>query len=368
MNKEAVINFFSNNSATSDNNDDVVIDSSVNKQILDNLGLEYKKITDGFKITKKQGSNIYFFIDFDSCIGNLKHKKNDKKIKEIFIVEKRQFYSAEEVIDSLSIQNKLIDIINSKHIADYRDEANQKLIFLSDTIGRVDISLSHVGFSEIYFQSNNNLSNYVDQINEELNHIETQSIFKDCIVRLFTQNPKIKKNIHVLLSYIDCLYEDFYRNINLYKSQYTFDKFLTEFDKKKEEYIKHYTDFFSSIVSKLYAIPIQIGGYVFLLSRTSDETLWTIVALSVIIFVGFFTNFIYGMTLDNTEFFKSEFDEKTTLIKDKLKLQDDKKFNKDVEGIKNRVLKILNALKVLKWLNILISLLFLLICLYKLIC
>lgn len=366
MNKQSIIDFFENNDITSNNDDDIIVKLEVEERLLDDLDFNYRKTIDGFVIEKKQKNNVYFFDSFDSCIGNLKHKKNNK-IKNIFIVKEKQFYDAQKVLDCLVSRDKLIDLIRSQKIVDYDDVANKNLVFLSDTLGRVDVGYSHVMFSDVYFQCNISVIDYIEKIDAELNHVETQSIFRDCIVKLFTQNPKIDKNISSLIYHIKYLYEDFTRNINLYKNRYTFDTFITEFDKKKEEYIKHYNDFFSSIINKLYTIPIQIGGYVFLLSRTSDEELWAIISLLVVIFVGFFSNFIYTIAIDNTIFFKDDFDKKTEKIKNTLNLGDEDKFNEEVKSIGSRVSKILSALNTLKSVNIVISSVFSLICLYKII-
>lgn len=368
INQQAILDFFKKNKQyiSSNSDDNIVIDGgSVAENLLKTLGFDYTNTRDGFILPKKQNNDTYIFLNYESCVGFQYITKNINEQADILIITENKFIKANIVLNNLSYFSSLLDIIKKNNIADYIDTANENLVFLSPSIGRVDVGYSNIGFSSKFFEEYKEVNILLDRIANELNHIETQSIFRDCIARLFTQNPKVEKNIIFLLTNIDFIYDDFQRNINLYKNKYSFDKFVSDFDKQKEEYIKHYSDFFATIISKLYAIPIQIAGYVLLLSRTENKTLWEFIALLVVIFIGVFANFIYKLSIDNTKYFKEDFEIKTNEIIAKTKINDSS-FDNGVKKIQSKIDKLLKALNVLKTINCIITVTFISISLYLL--
>lgn len=331
--------------------------SDTYKSKIERLGVEITSGKDNTIIINLDQSDFYIRKnkkDFlKTCGGHIAEKKLEFK-KSILLIEEKLIYLKDDADNNLSFfQNvlssfELLDIFK-KYVADFDDYANSKLILLSPTKGKLELTYedAHRYKAKSFFEDEkNNFQQIVDSLKEK---IRINPDFPDFVKDSFIENNK--NCFFDALSDIDNILITAKRNHELHIKKFDFKEFEKGLSESKQDFFKSYTKFQSEILSKINALPIQFGIYIYLLNKFSDA-LYPLIAtlLLIIIWGGFYIRTLQNLQDDLIDLEK-DFDTTFARIMQQSGISSD-----DVDAykkqIKNSSKKQIKRIYIYKWLNI----------------
>ncbi|MDP8052758.1 hypothetical protein QJU23_10080 [Pasteurella atlantica] len=340
MNKE-IINLFENIDDDSSSDELSLISLKLRNyiNILDKNNITYDKTAEGIRIDfnsqsfylyKNKKDCIKFCTKFDKdilIIGNqLCYYVNDKKIEPFF--------------ENLIFFEKIKLILLNNDIFAFDDKLKKEFILLSASKGKF-----HIGYknkNSEFFNKDHNLKKLTKQIEEKFTHNEYISFFKDNVISSLENINDIGNRFFTLLEKLNNVVEKSNREFELFKSQFSFEKFNSDLQKEKDSYIKNIQNNLSDFLSKINAFPIQFGVYIYLIIRFKDNPIPLFAILFFIVCWGVFSfktiNIIKSITNLNEQKIKNtinEIKEETKMTDNDLQLDD---INKNISNI-NRVIK-----------------------------
>lgn len=281
-----------------------VKNSKKNSTNLDNLGISYEETNSQtvLQIDLDQ-DNFYIRKSAEHFLQTCRNQIDDLASyfrKDVMILDKNIIYIKGEPIENnpLFFRNtlcsfSLLELLRS-NVVDFDDVVNQKLILLSQKTGKIELSYKDqfIVRALILLEGDND---FIEVTKKLKNKIEADAAFIGFFKDAFIENATV--SFFESLEKIDRVHAIAERNFQLYKNKFDFKKFEKGLHEAKESYFNTYFNFQSEMLSKINALPIQFGIYIFLLYRFSENILG--VATIIILMLGW--SFFSVATIVNLE-------------------------------------------------------------------
>ncbi|NOQ93549.1 MAG: hypothetical protein GQ547_02810 [Methylophaga sp.] len=228
--------------------------------------------------------------------------------KPILIFEEQLIYQKNASNNPVFFENilhwhKFKSLIIDNEISSYDDELSNRLIFLSECMGKVEVGYARETSS--FFDKENTLKDQFTAIKNSLeNNKEFSGFFRDNFLKIAQDIDNIELRYTNSLSSISRIYESSKREFELYKNKFSFDIFKAELDKETESYLKEYQADLSSFLLNVGALPIQFGVYIYLITKFETQVFPLVAVLTLILIWSLFSLFSIKQILDNVKYIK----------------------------------------------------------------
>ncbi|SNT69074.1 hypothetical protein [Psychrobacter sp. LV10R520-6] len=276
----------------------------IHQDILDSFSIEHHIEGDYFKI-KLENKDIKIFKNLSDA---LKHTKIISDSVNYIILNTHIPQNC--LLRNIQYFLRLKSILIDNQIIDFDDEINKIFFLLSSTYGKVAIG----------YHSDANRINYYSTTHEldfgKLEHLldtdNFPSFFKDAIARLLSDKPK--KDLYAILTNFNFLILNAENALSLYQHNFSFEEFEKKFNKDLSDYVEKLQELTSSFHSKVMAIPLQFGVYIYLLSKFQSEALSLYFVILTIVVWSTFNYFVTSKTYSNVSSLEIEIQNKINLI------------------------------------------------------
>lgn len=276
----------------------------IDKNLLDSFGINYNTEGNATKI-KLENNRVVIFKSLNDA---LKHIKTINASLQYIILNENitQNYMLKNIQYFLHIKKILL----SSEIIDFDDKLDKNLFLLSTTYGKIDINyLPDSGRSNYYSLSRDLDFETLEQL---MNTENFPNFFKDSIAKFLSDKPK--RDLYTILTNFDFLISNAKNALSLYQHNFSFEEFERKFDKDLLDYIEKLQDLTSSFHSKVMAIPLQFGVYIYLLSKFQSEYISLIFVVLTLIVWSIFNYFVTSKTYFNVNNLETEIRNKIALI------------------------------------------------------
>lgn len=250
--------------------------------LLERYGIEFEKQKEGiaidlsrqpFKIykTKKSAVSHLKLSDFSSDIIVLEPENLGEDSAEIC-------FEADSIISTRS--NFLINVLYSlkfkeffceKGISSHDDNLKKTLIFLSSNHGKVRVFYGK-NWSPTFYNSNNDLKRQYQNIEARTTlNSDFLDFFRENYIEFAKAIPDENERFTQTLKNIQFIIESADRNYDLFKHNFSFEKFKKDLEEDKEKYLKEYQNNLSDFINKIASMPVQFGVYIYLIVRFSED-------------------------------------------------------------------------------------------------
>ncbi len=322
---------------------------------LTRLRLNFESTKEGINIKLDEQGQLLICKTKEDALVYCRDSSFDKNI---LIIEDTIFWEKtgnhrNQFIENIRIWYKYNNIFQK--IADYFADLNEEFILLSADKGKLQVGYSgkqidhfdDTAFSQETFNQIENLIN---------NNEDFISFFKDAFIDI-SYNESLQDRFSYAIKNIDIIFEDANRNYSLYKNKFSFEEFTKGLNHSKDEYLKNYQLFLSDFLSKISNLPVQIGVYIFLISRFSDVASILLFLLVLIIFVSIYSFRDISLMIENTNEMKDSCIENIKLIQQKSGIDE-----RELEDTQNKMTDKLDSfvsfLKSYKHMNVAANVLF----------
>ncbi len=280
------------------------IDLNSKTATLDKFNISYEQQPEGVRVDLSNQSVRLYKTKLDA-ITDLEDSYFDKPI---LVFEEHLIYQESAVdipvfFENILYWHKFKSLIIDNEISSYDDELANRLIFLSEHIGKVEVGYAR----EIsnFFDEKNSLQSQFTEIKETLeNNNEFASFFRDNFLKIAQDIDNVELRYTESLSSIKRIYESSKREFELYKNKFSFDVFKAELDKETESYLKEYQADLSSFLLNVGALPIQFGVYIYLITKFETQIIPLVAVLTLILIWSLFSLFSIKQILDNVKYIK----------------------------------------------------------------
>lgn len=235
---------------------------------------------------------------------------------------------------------KIKEILLFSEIVDFDDKVNNDLFLLSITYGKIDINYSPDPERKNYYSVSRDLD--FKTLEQLLITENFPNFFKDTIARFLSDKPK--RDLYAILTNFNFLISNTKNALSLYQHNFSFEEFERKFDKDLFDYIEKLQDLTSSFHSKVMAIPLQFGVYIYLLSKFQSEFLSLIFVVLTLIVWSIFNYFVTSKTYSNINYLEIEIKNRINLIKQESGVADKKiskprqYLTKNIDNMKNTII------------------------------
>lgn len=232
---------------------------------------------------------------------------------------------------------KIKIIIDNENIIDFKDRIKKDYFILSSTYGKVILSYSSDPEKMNFYRTKHSID-----LEKLVNLLETESFpefYKDSIAKFLSNSPD--KDLYTILTNFDFLLKNAINALSLYKHNFSFEKFEKEFDENLSSNIKKLQELTASFQSKIMAIPIQFGVYIYLLSKFNDSFTLILLVVVTIIAWAIFNYLITAKTYRNVHLLETKIEGEIALIRQKSGIEEGKISNsrkiltQDIYGMKD---------------------------------
>ena len=303
-------------SDTSTNSRELVVtnEKEIDESLLKRYNISYSFEGSSVKINL-YNKDIKIFKNYEDAI---KHSSlnNFAKINVALNIKIQQ----QTLFTNIYYFEKLKYILYDENIIDFRNKITKDYFILSSDYGKIVLNY-YPNPKKIDFYKK---EHFIDLIRlEEL--LKTESFpefYKNSIAKFLSDNPN--KDLYTILSNFDFLLTNATNALSLYKQNFSFEKFEKEFDDNLSNNIKKLQELTSSFQSKIMAIPIQFGVYIYLLSKFNDSFITILLIVTTIIAWSIFNYLITSKTYRNVHYLETKINGEIVLIRQKSGIEEDR--------------------------------------------
>ncbi len=327
---------------------------------LEEYGVSSTPAHNGVRIDFKN-DEFYLFKDYSTALN--KNSQSDGPLStdvcNIIIFNKTKVYKTNSLVRNFKLFKEIIAYFESYKISEYKDNLNKKLILLSSSLGRLDLSYNSNNYEYMFFEQD--FSDFHKLIKKHKADEKACSILRDNIISLFSKNPNMKENFFEIFHHVKNIIRNFNRDFELYNSKFSFASLKTELEDEKKEFLQDYAKFYADFMPKLYGIPLQVGAYVLIIGQVIKigSPLLTALFCLMVGMVGLYSNRLICISDELLKDSITDFNEKVQRVKEKTQDNFD-----DSVNLSEKTVKFSNNIKFFKFLNIITHLLFVCIGLY----
>ena len=308
---ENLIDFLEKNlkNDTSNNARELLISNEyqINEGILDSFDIKYRIEGSSTKI-RLNNSKIEIFKSLNDALKNI--NSINKSIKYIILHEN---ISQKNMLRNIQYFLKIKEILLSSGIIDFDHEIKKDFFLLSNTYGKINISYLPNSERRNYYSASHDLD--FETLEKLMDTENFPNFFKDSIARFLSDKPK--RDLYAILTNFDFLISNAKNALSLYQHNFSFEKFEKEFDENLSSNIKKLQELTASFQSKIMAIPIQFGVYIYLLSKFNDSFISILLVVVTVIAWSIFNYLITAKTYRNVHYLESKIEGEIALIRKK---------------------------------------------------
>jgi hypothetical protein len=230
-------------------------------------------------------------------------------------------------------------------VADYRDTAHNKFIFLSPEYGRFEIVETNL--TEIA-EIKKPLSKTYEDIYDIISHNNRgwEYVLKNRIIRSLETLDSPEKHFYWLIESLDRFIDATNKDYEVYLTSFRHEKLIEQYEKEKDAFADKIRGVLERISTNLLSIPITFSAALFGFKEINDEWLIGFFLFSLIIFV-VFSCLIQGSFICELSTIRKEILSKLDYFSRGLRLLEDK-----FKSISNPQLRKINFLQVITFLII----------------
>ncbi len=332
----------------------VIITNTIDADVLDACRITYDDTAEGVSIDlSSQLIKIYkskqdVITYFDSDGSN-----------PILIIKDELIYKKDEItntfFENLFYSRKIKELFENKELISYIDELNQKYIFLSEDLGKVEIGYRNKLLD--FCNQKYNISDMYDSLKVKFEENEYISFFRNNFIKVAKNINSVDDRFFETLISLSNISENSNREFELFKNKFSFDQFHSEVKKEKEKYIKNIQENLSEFLSKVNALPVQFGVYILLVFRFQDEVIPLVATVILIISWSAFSFFSLSTMRKTINFLERKFNNVFDKISKESGIEKEV-LAQDREEVENKISDIKNMICWYKWVVVIFSLTF----------
>lgn len=301
---------------TSNNARELVVTDKkgLDKSLLQEYNIDYSSEGNSIKINL-ENPNIRIFKKYEDAIkhGSSKEGFNLNIALQIDFLQQTLF-------ENIYYFERIKKILDNEKIIDFEKITTKDYFILSSTYGKIVLSYSTKPEKIDFYRTEHSID--LTRLEELLKTESFPEFYKDSIAKFLSNNPD--KDLYTILSNFDFLLANAINALTLYKQNFSFAKFEKEFDENLSSNIKKLQELTSSFQSKIMAIPIQFGVYIYLLSKFSDNFVSMLLVVATIIAWSIFNCLITSKTYRNIHYLESKIKGEIALIRQKSGIEENK--------------------------------------------
>lgn len=303
-------------SDTSNNARELVVTNQkiIDKALLNQYNINFSSEGSSIKI-KLDNKDIKIFKNYEDAI---KHS-NLKDFPEINIVLENDI-PQQTFFANIYYFEKIKAILYDENIIDFKEKIKKEYFILSSSYGKIVLSYSANSEKIDFYKTTHSID--LTKLEGLLKTESFPEFYKDSIAKFLSTNPN--KDLYTILSNFDFLLTNALNALSLYKQNFSFEKFEKEFDDNLSSNIKKLQELTSSFQSKIMAIPIQFGVYIYLLSKFNDSFITMLLVVTTIIAWCIFNYLITSKTYRNVNHLEGKIESEIALIRQKSGIEEDK--------------------------------------------
>lgn len=304
------------NNDTSNNSRELLISNKypIDRNLIDSFGIKHNIEGSATKI-KLENDKVVIYKSLNDA---LKHIKTINTSLQYIILNENipQAYILKNIQYFLHIKNILL----SSKIIDFDEKLDKNLFLLSTTYGKIDINYSPDSGRIDYYSLSRDLD--FETLEQLMNTENFPNFFKDSISKFLSDKPK--RDLYAILTNFDFLISNAKNALSLYQHNFSFEKFEKEFDENLSSNIKKLQELTASFQSKIMAIPIQFGVYIYLLSKFNDSFTLILLVVVTVIAWSIFNYLITAKTYRNVHHLETKIEGEIALIRQRSGIEEDK--------------------------------------------
>ncbi len=358
------LEFIQNKKLTFESNFKITIEGETSKLRLEleKYGVSSNPARNGVCIDF-ENDEFYIFKDYSTALN--KNSQGDglqpTNACDIIVFNENKTYKTDSLVRNFKLFKELIEYFESSRISEYKDNSSKKLILLSSSLGRLDLSYNSNNYERMFFEQD--FSDLHELIKKHKTDEKACSILRDNIISLFSKNPNMKENFFEIFHHVKNIIRNFNRDLELYNSKFSFASLKTELEDEKKEFLQDYAKFYADFMPKIYGVPLQVGAYILIMGQVikiNDLTL-TILFCIMVIMICLYSDRLITISIELLNNSIKDFDNKLKKAKEKM--------GDDFDGIKNlreKTSQFSKNMKFFRCLNVIVHLVFLCIGFYLL--
>lgn len=336
--------------------------SDLDESILKKFNIVYEKEAEAKTIDLSAQSYKIYKNKNDALSQRDSYKETD----EIILINEKIIYDKDNLniyfFENIFYTKKLKELFIKKNIISYDDELSEICILLSEKMGKLEVGYSKRNLK--FFDKNNKLKELFRKIKNKLKEKEYDSFFRDNFIRIAKDIKSKNDSFYLTLIKLDKIYENSNREFELYKNEFSFEKFQSDLIEKKEKYIKNLNENLTDFLSKINSLPIQFGVYIFLIFRFKDEIIPLIGTIILIVTWSAFNINALKIMKKSIMYTKIKFEETMKEISLKSGIKE-KILRKDTNEVLDRINEINNMIKKYRYIVIIFTLVFIIFSFYN---
>lgn len=256
-----------------------------------------------------ENSDIRIFKSYEDAIKYGSSKKNSNLNIALNIN-----FLQQTLFDNIYYFEKIKEVIKNENIIDFENQITKDYFILSSDYGKIVLSYSPSPEKLDFYKTEHSIDS--TRLEELLKTESFPEFYKNSIAKFLYD--KKDKDLYTILSNFDLLLTNAVNALSLYKQNFSFEKFEKEFDDNLSSNIKKLQELTSSFQSKIMAIPIQFGVYIYLLSKFNDSFISIFLIVATIIAWSIFNYLITSKTYRNVYYLETKIEGEIALIKKKI--------------------------------------------------
>jgi len=245
-----------------------ILSSKLDIELLGRCDIAFEEQAEGVFIDLSQ-QNVFLYKNKRDAITYFNGDESDA----IWIIESELVYSegisSDSFFGNLFYSKRFQALLLETGVISYHDTLNKIYVFLSETHGKMEI-----GYAEKHLEFCNgdyDIEPLYAKISEKLGEAEYRSFFRDNFMNEASNFENYDDKFYLALKKLSAVFDNSNREFELYKNQFSFEKFSSDLHDEKEKYVKRIQDELSEFLSKVNTLPIQFGVYILLVFRFKDE-------------------------------------------------------------------------------------------------
>jgi len=245
-----------------------ILSSKLDIELLARCSITFEEQAEGVSIDLSEQSVCIYKTKNDAVTYF-----NGDESKVICIIENKLIYSkgicTESFFENLFFAKKVQTLLIEVSVVSYHDSLNKIYVFLSEAHGKMEIG--YAGQQLEFCNGDYDIEALYTKVSKKLGEAEYRSFFRDNFIKEAAKFEKTDDKFYLALKKLSVIFDNSSREFELYKNQFSFEKFSSDLHDEKEKYVKRIQDELSEFLSKVNTLPIQFGVYILLVFRFKDE-------------------------------------------------------------------------------------------------
>lgn len=327
-------------------NPEKITSDKLDEELLTELNINFEEVAEGYTVDlfdPKQPVKI-----FKKKVDAIRHlEKGDKGngilILEGDIVHERDSGMRITFLENLFFSLEIQELMREKKIAQYDDAIEEKFIFLSPKMGKLEVGYKRTCQTTLY-DKEYHLQDVYQKLLTKNDQEEFWNFFRDNFIKVAAEINDTETRFVQTIPKLQNIFDNACREFELFQNEFSFEKFRSSLEDQKEKYIKNLESNNFDLLSKVGSLPIQFGIYLFLIVRFEDKPIASLVTIVFIFIWSTFTYCSLNLLLESIDYNKERIKDQFKRIKDELK--SDEKLSESVEQEHSNIKKVVSKTEI----------------------